>query len=431
MTRYRRRDYLRSATALGGALVAGCLGDDSDPDGSNAGDDPDDSGSGDDPDDSGPGDDPGDSGSTDDQDEPGDDSESTLETLPSLLVLSDGQTDGGNEFSGSQLSLLVSGEGSEGYALQGSFSPTDGQITDYAALADGYVVAISLGEDSTRLQRLDGEMGPGTARDLQGSHALATDAGTVYTAHDTGFRSFDATLAPVGAATLPDTIAGKYMEAVQVHDGVAYVVDDVRVPKFTFRVDVSDPASPAYLEALETWGINQTLHQQWLVPAENRWCFLQRTTYQTGAEHSVFVTPMQGAPTDGSFEDEDSTVPIRSEEAIRRRQYYSRSRSHEDDAGRDRTGTRIGDVAATPPIFATIDDADGGRHLSSVSIEGDGITFGRELPIDSLGRVDTGPGVAVTVGDGGTVIVFDTAAGAVAHEGTLPLDDPLSVTLSG
>lgn len=404
MSRFRRRDYLRSATVLGGTLVAGCLAENADTDESNPTDDPDDSG-------------------------PADDSASTLETPPSMLVVSDGQTDGGNEFSGSQLSLLAPEEASEGYTLQASFSPSDGRITDYATLADGYVVAISEGDDSTRLRRLDGEMAPGTALDLQGSHALATDAGTVYTAHDTGFRSFDATLDPVGAATLPDELAGKYMETVEIHDGVAYVVDDVMVPKYTFRVDVSDPATPAYLEALETWGINQTLHQQWLVPAEDRWCFLQRNSHQTGSQHAVFVTAMQDAPTDGSIEGEDTTVPIRSEEAIRRTQHYSRSLASDDEAGPDRSGTRIGDVAATPPVFATIDDVDGSRYLSSVSIEGDAVTFGRELPIDSFGRVDTHPGIAVTVGDGGTVIVFDTQAGAVAHEGTLPMDDPLSVTL--
>lgn len=391
MTRFRRRDYLRSATVLGGGLVAGCLGSDHDPDDL-------------------------------------DGSESTLETLPSWLVVSDGWTDGRNEFSGNQLSLIGPDDESEEYTIQLSFSPSDGQITDFAPLPDGYVVAISDDDDATRLQRLDAEMAPGATRDLQGSHAIATDAGTVYTAHDTGFRAFDTELDPLGAATLPEALSGKYMETVQIHDGVAYVVDDVVVPKYTFRVDVADPTSPAYLEVLETQGINQSLHQQWLVPEENRWCVLQWTSFMDGTAQAVFVTDMHGAETAGNFGGEDSTVPVRSRGAIRRREFYMKPRTHDDEPEADGTGTRIDDIAAKPPIFATIDDADGDRYLSSVTLEDGGITFGREQSIDSLGRVDTRPGVAVTVG-GGTVTVFDTEAGAVAHEGPLPTDDALWVTL--
>lgn len=404
MTELSRRAWLRTALIVGGAGAAGCI--------------------------AGP-------GGGDDETTPRPEGE--IDDPPDLLVLADGETDGGNNHAATELSRLAYDEESDRYEVATTYAPDDLRITSFVPFERGYAVTMgdadALGNgpgtvNQTRLAVLDGEMEPRETRELSGHHTLATDGDILFTAYEDGFLSFDADLDQLGETSLPEDLAGKHMEDVLIHDGVAYVVDNVVVPMYLFRLDVSDPTAPSYLEVLETVGIGQSLHQQWLEPDANRWCFLQTTRHRGGGEQNVIVTPMDGAATGKTVDGPDGGIDRRADGELDSVEIHTWTHDWvEDDVSEDRDyGTRIEDVAGSPPIYAAVDDGEG-YHLSSVGADGSGVSFGYEAQLDGPARVDTVSGLAVALSEDGTLFLFDTAEGRLGHVEPSPVDDLLELSV--
>lgn len=397
MTHRSRRTYLRTALVGGAGIVAGCIGDDV---------------------------------ARETTPEP----TGEIGDPPDLLVLADGETDGGNNHAGKELSRLAYAEGDETYEVAATYVPEGGRrVTSVATFGDGYAVTeadAAMGADRSRLAVLDAGMDPRETRDLAGHHTLATDGGAVHTASADGFRSFDSDLNPLGEASLPDEYAGKHMEDVLVDDGVAYVVDNVVAPKYLFRIDVSDPAAPSYLEVLETTAVGQSLHQQWLDPDANRWRCLQSTSHRRGGEQYVIVTPMEYSAASESLGGPDDGLDRRPDHEVRRVQIHAWTRDGApDDVAEDRNhGTRIEDVASTPPVYAAVDDGED-YSLSSVDVDGTDVAFGREVTLGGPARVDSVPGTAVALAEDGRLSLFDTDDARLGHVETAAVENPLELAV--
>ena len=401
MTELSRRAWLRTALIAGGVGTAGCIVAPSE---------------------------------GDDEREPTPRPEGEIDDPPDLLVLADGETDGGNNHTANELWRLAYDAGEEQYEATATYTPEDGRrITSFDRMGDGYAVAGSdptTDAEVTRLTVLDETMAPRETRDLSGWHTLATDGDIVFTAYEDGFLSFDTDLERLGETSLPDELAGKHMEDVLVYDGVAYVVDNVVYPMYLFRIDVSDPTDPSYLEVLETMGIGQSLHQQWLEPDANGWRFLQTTSHRAGGEQNVILTPMTDAASGGTVEGPNGEIDRRAGSELDSVQIHQWTRDGApDDLTEDREyGIRIRDVSSLPPVFAVVDDGED-RYLSSVDVDGTDVTFGREVAVERIARIDTTPGLAVALSGDGDVLLFDTDEGVLGHELASPVDEPLDVTV--
>lgn len=401
MTELSRRAWLRTALAAGGAGAAGCI--------------------------AGPG---------EDGREPTPRPEGEIDDPPDLLVVARGETDGGNNHAGRELSRLAYDEESERYETTATYTPEDGRrITSFDRVGDGYAVAGSdptTDAEVTWLTVLDEAMDPRETRDLAGWHTLATDGDIVFTAYEDGFLSFDADLERLGETSLPEELAGKHMEDVLVYDGVAYVVDNAVYPMYLFRLDVSDPADPSYLEVLGTMGIGQSLHQQWLEPDANGWRFLQTTRHRAGREQNVILTPMDGAASGGTVEGPDGEIDRRAGSELDSVQIHQWTRDGApDDLTEDREyGIRIRDVSSLPPVYSVVDDGED-FYLSSVDVDDTDVTFGREVAVDGIARVDTIPGLAVALSGDGDVLLFDTDEGVHGRELASPVDELLDLSILG
>lgn len=234
----------------------------------------------------------------------------------------------------------------------------------------------------------------------------------------------------LGEVSLPNELAGKHMEDMLVHDGVAYIVDNVIMPMFLFRVDVSDPVAPSYLEVLQMWGTNQSLHQQWLTPDANRWQFLQTTGHRGGGEQRVIVTPMADAAAHDVVEIDDGDIEYRADHELNTTQIHQWARDSAPDpvANDGDHGFRIEDVASTPPVYAAVDDGDD-DHLATVDRSDGDVSFDLKTTLDASARVDTVAATAVALSDNGTLSLFDTRAETLRHEQAVDVEYPLELAV--
>lgn len=321
----------------------------------------------------------------------------TTRRLPDLLVLAEGQTDGANAVEANTMARLVH-DPDEGAYRAVATHDHGATFTDAAPVGDGYV-AVDRSRAGTSLLVLDDEMDERAQYRSNPRTAVAADGEYVYAASEDGFRVLDADLDEVSWVPLPEEFSGKHMEDVVLHDGSAYLVDDVWYPVYLFRVDVGDPADPTYVEVVETGGTHAGLDQQAIHPSGDRWHCLVTTSGRWGTAQHVLTTSLEG---DRASETRGG-IDVRSDESTNVRRVHEWDR----DSG-ETTGVLVEDLTAYGPPHATVED-DGTYYLSSLSVDDDGsVSFGRE--------VELAPG---DVGGGGSaaepsVTRVTTASGVVA-----------------
>ncbi|WP_306052831.1 LVIVD repeat-containing protein [Natronococcus wangiae] len=381
----------------------------------------------------------GDDGRTDSSDEIGSDDEKHSETDGDdaghdLLVLADGRSDGKNIHAGTTVTSYGYDEKNDAFQRSGRYRIDEIEarlINSVDVIDDGCVISrgsrsVAVPDaDRSIITVLDSEMTVRETADVEGLYTLTSDGEYIYAASEIGFTVFDAELNTVGRTALEDEFGNKHMEDVVVHDGVAYIVDNVVKPMLLFRVDVSDPSNPEYLEVVAVLGTNQSLGQQAIDPDANRWLCLQTTGGRAGSSQNVLVTPMEGAESDG-----DEDIDIRARDEIESETVYEYDRESDSSEG-----TYVEDITAQPPLYASV-TVDESHYLSSVTIDDgeDGVTFGLEIELDSSARVDILDGRVVALSkdmDGGRLIVYDPETDERSVDQELDGDLPLEIQARG
>lgn len=163
---------------------------------------------------------------------------------------------------------------------------------------DAYLYAWSA-EAGHHVVRLDATLAPRERFAMENVGALHARGDVLYAASDRLVTLDADDLRRLGEVALPlkDSYAGKVAHDVLVHGGVAFLLDDVVVPLYVLRVDVSDPEKPRALDRQQIEGGHLPGH--WLEPARGRWMILQTWGGMGGGHTSLHVLPMGGGPQQG------------------------------------------------------------------------------------------------------------------------------------
>lgn len=79
---------------------------------------------------------------------------------------------------------------------------------------------------------------------------------------------------------------------LRVHKGIAYILDNMFVPLWVFRLDLDAPLKPAVLQRTNFSGTNVHLSQQWLDPAHGLWAVVREQSTLGGMSQRVHVFSM-------------------------------------------------------------------------------------------------------------------------------------------
>lgn len=361
--------------------------------------------------------------------------DSTAGRLPddvSFCVLADGRTDGGTQHNGQTLHQVTLDLEAAECTITAEYTAVNGMsITGIVPLEDGYVV--SLREDeSTRMVRLDTSFNETLVREFPNAYVLTAVDGIVYAAYEDGIRILNTQFETIGIGTLQKEFQGKHIEDIRVHNGTAYLVDDVVFPLFLFRFDVSDPAAPECIDTIPIEEVNQTLQQQWLDPPNDQWGIIQETTYMGGGTQSVYIYDLtfQNPPLETQ-----SGEDVRSDEVpgfqFRETVCGYSSTDARSIYEKNAEGVAIRDVTREPPIYATV-TVDETEYLASMTVtadapEGDRVRFDYVVELDERGRVTTRDGCVLVVTSNSQVYYFDPETESVVAHCDVDMTDPLEV----
>lgn len=365
------------------------------------------------------------------------DTDSTTDQLPNqqeFIVLADGQTDGGTQHEGQTLHRVTFAPAAAEYSVAAEYnSAGEMNITGIVSMEVGYIVTFQK-DEFTRIARLDASFEETVGREFPNAHVLTAADNVVYAAYENGIRTLDTRLESIGTCTLQGEFQDKHMEDIRVHDGVAYIIDDVVFPLFLFRFDVSDPGAPEVIDTIPIEEINQTLQQQWLHPSKDQWGVIQETAHMGGGSQRVYIynlavqDPTPGTGLHAGLTSGDGPA------FQFREKVCSYTRGDNDTPGlyeKNADGVAIRDVTREPPIYATV-TTDGMEYLSSMIVtadapEGDRVMFDHVVELDGRARVTTLNGYVLVVTVNSQVYCFDPGTESVVAHFDLDITDPLEI----
>lgn len=239
------------------------------------------------------------------------------------------------------------------------------------------------------------------SREAQDVVAMAARDGILYVAGER-LATFDLDLRPLADIELPLKVgpSGKMAHDILLHGDTAYLLDDVVMPLFILRVDVSDPRAPRVIDRQQIDGGHLPAH----FVADGRWLVLENWGGRSGAYEAIHAFPLG----DGVAE---------------KRWVISRS-THDMETGGSRSFEGRTIVAALPaePVWVLTGDGGGDLALGRLTVDVDretqmlceyGITLERLADGPSRARIDRAGGViAASYGD--AIVVMDERTGA-AH----------------
>lgn len=84
-----------------------------------------------------------------------------------------------------------------------------------------------------------------------------------------------------------DWVGGKDAHDILIHNGSAYLLDNVITPIYVFKIDITDPWHMEMELGFEIVTINQHLRAQWLEPSTGRWFIIQHLNYMGGTTQNI------------------------------------------------------------------------------------------------------------------------------------------------
>lgn len=362
---------------------------------------------------------------------PREDTDSTPDH-PEFIVLADGQTDGGTQHNGRALYRVTFDPTVAECTIAAEYTAVNRMsITRIVPIEHGYVV--SLREDEfTRMVRLDTSFNETLVRDFPTAYVLTAADNIVYAAYEEGIKTLDTQFETIATGALPNEFQGKHIEDIRVHNGVAYVVDDIVFPLFLFRFDVSDPAAPECIDTIPIEAVNQTLQQQWLDPPTDQWGVIQETTHMGGGNQSVYIYDLEVqefTPDTRSREEEHSDEVPGFQFCETVCSYSSADARSLYDKNAD--GVAIRDVTREPPIYATV-TVDETEYLASMSVtadapDGDRVKFDHVVELEEPARITTLHDRVVALTNNGRAYCVDPKTASIVTRCDLDITDPLEV----
>lgn len=148
----------------------------------------------------------------------------------------------------------------------------------------------------------------------------------------------------------------KMGDDIVLHEGIAYVLDDVVSPLFAFRIEASDPAALRVAGKVHLTGNH--LPAQWLDPVRGQWLMTSSSGGMGFAGETLHVVDMTTATIAASFAS-----------------YTYRDMRYQVPNGTDNfTGFRILTAAGPSPAWALLSGR-ASHHLARISLDRDGTSL--------------------------------------------------------
>ncbi|HHH76552.1 MAG TPA: hypothetical protein ENL03_05970 [Phycisphaerae bacterium] len=129
----------------------------------------------------------------------------------------------------------------------------------------------------------------------KGTDSMAADVNGLYVSYGGDFICYDVDLKEVARIEL-EVSAGKKKNAhdILVHNGTAFLLDNVMYPIYVFTVDVSKLAEAKIVHRTELQGINHHLVSQWLSDKSSCWYILSSSSHRGGRNQEVNYARFDG-----------------------------------------------------------------------------------------------------------------------------------------
>ena len=153
--------------------------------------------------------------------------------------------------------------------------------------------------------------------------ALATSGLTLYAATRWNLTAYDSNLQELGRVALVaphGQSMHKEVDDIRISDGHAYLLDDVMMPFWVFRVDVRNPAAMRQL-LVQDVSASSTPKLQWLNTTSSTWYVEQNFYGRGGGSRSVVPISLADGTTGKSIAVQGSSYPFLPDDQSPRRQY--------------------------------------------------------------------------------------------------------------
>jgi len=168
------------------------------------------------------------------------------------------------------------------------------EIWDLELTSDGLYV---LWEDRLD-QRSTTSLDETRNRSLADAKGLGSDGrGRVFVATNGSLVAYDASLSHLGGVDTNVTGIGgdpKTAHDVHIEEGKAWLLDNVVVPMYLFRIDASQPDTMEIDFKHEVLGTGQHLAHHWIQPAEDRWYVVQQEGHREGRTQTLLTIDTKG-----------------------------------------------------------------------------------------------------------------------------------------
>jgi len=144
--------------------------------------------------------------------------------------------------------------------------------------------------DST-LFKVDSSFNQSFSRNFGKIDAFASNESHIFISSNGSFIVLDENLSELGRTAVD--INKKNLHDILIYNQTAYVLDNVRLPLYIFKIDLKDLKKPTVREKIQFFGVNAHLGTQWLVPELNAWFILEDSGGSNGPVQNVRVFLME------------------------------------------------------------------------------------------------------------------------------------------
>jgi hypothetical protein len=207
--------------------------------------------------------------------------------------------------------------------------------------------------------------------------SIATDSDVIYAGVDGRFCCLSDGLEEIGSIALgldedyfrPE----KNVDDILIHQNTAFLVDDVIMPLYIFKADISNKNEPVITDRVCLGGVNAHLAHQFINPVLRQWIVHEEYGHQGGSGEILHFLPLYSP-----FNRESSRIrshfeqppPNMKTRTIFRWELCERT-----------TGHRIADILPFPPHWAVILDGQIVPHLAKLNTTNENPRFSHVTPL--------------------------------------------------
>ena len=188
--------------------------------------------------------------------------------------------------------------------------------------------------------------------------ALATDNKSIFISAENSFIALDKNLRELNRVEL-----GKNAHDILIYRDTAYLLDDMMIPFFLFRVNIENPKNIQIKQKIEFTDINAHLYTQWLNPGLDQWAVLYEYGHRGGYGQVILVYSIN-----------DGNEPLAGQKTFSCRRIPEVKME----------GLSIRGITNLPPIWAIVRDVKDKYYLAQISSENNKIAFLKLLELTDI-----------------------------------------------